>query len=498
MVQSFHVDVTGTDGGAIGTFPVHASPLRIGRSPDAEITIATGGGGTVSWEHAVIESDGQGNVRVRDVGSTNGTYLNGTRLESPQSFKVGDMVRLGQQGPSLALRPNSAAPAGSPVANLHQPGSDQAPDASPYGYYKQPGHAPMPGVGAVPLQPKQNSPAPNVPAAPQPQRQPQAAHPPVPQAQPQHQPSPQPQHAPKQHAHAPAAPQPKPSGGTTRLMMIKMQRQSNMRWLIASAVALVVVVGIGIGGWVLSRPKESLESDGSVRALIKRVEKSVVTVKVTDANGNTGNGSGFVYSDTGIVVTNFHVIDEVVSATVIFLDQSEAEVEGFLAVDPGSDVAILKIKPLSDMPIPLPIATDIPEKGTRALALGSPKGFQGSVTNGMVGSYRDGDDVAEQLMTPVVIEEGQVVVVDVYTDVKEYDRDATWIETDARILPGNSGGPLVNLKGEVIGINTFFYASMSDGNDIHGTINFASSFENIQETLKHMSTEPRPLTQAWD
>ena len=142
-----------------------------------------------------------------------------------------------------------------------------------------------------------------------------------------------------------------------------------------------------------------------------------------------GQGSGFIVSEDGVILTNAHVVDNATSVTVRLTDRREftARVVG---IDKPSDVAVLKID-ADDLPT-VPIGNpDSARVGDWVLAIGSPFGFENSVTAGIVS--------AKSRSLP---DEGYV----------------PFIQTDVAINPGNSGGPLINMAGEVIGINSQIYS----------------------------------------
>ena len=146
----------------------------------------------------------------------------------------------------------------------------------------------------------------------------------------------------------------------------------------------------------------------------------------------TGLGSGFIISDEGYVVTNNHVISGADQITVIFnngIDEVPAELVG---TDPKTDIAVLKIDPSTvDIQSVNWGDSDLSRVGDIVLAIGNPLGLGGTVTSGIISSInRD-------------IGGGP------YVD---------FIQTDAPINRGNSGGPLFNLDGEVIGVNTAIYS----------------------------------------
>jgi serine protease Do len=143
-----------------------------------------------------------------------------------------------------------------------------------------------------------------------------------------------------------------------------------------------------------------------------------------------GQGSGFIVSKNGYILTNHHVVGEADRIKVTLADDRELEAE-LIGADPKSDVAVIKIKG-DDFPI-LPIGdSDKLAVGEWVVAIGNPFGLTHTMTVGVVsakGRSRMG-----------------------ITDYEDF------IQTDAAINPGNSGGPLINLDGEVVGINTAIFS----------------------------------------
>ncbi|MCH8045275.1 MAG: trypsin-like peptidase domain-containing protein [Planctomycetes bacterium] len=210
--------------------------------------------------------------------------------------------------------------------------------------------------------------------------------------------------------------------------------------------------------------------------LIEKVEPSVVLIRVTGAEGRS-LGSGFVVDKRGYIATNYHVIDGAVRAEVVFRDKSRFEVKGFLAATKEKDLAILKIECPADKLIPIALAGKLPRKGEQVLALGAPKGFDFTTSDGIVSAIRTGRDIRDSFLANFGV--------DVYAG-KRYSLDMTWVQTSAPISPGNSGGPLVNMKGEVVGVNTWKYR---DGQNL----NFAGSALEVTALLKTVKGTPRPL-----
>jgi serine protease Do len=145
----------------------------------------------------------------------------------------------------------------------------------------------------------------------------------------------------------------------------------------------------------------------------------------------TGQGSGFLISSDGYIMTNNHVVGDADKVTVQLLDGREFDAET-IGTDPSTDVALIKIDANEKLPF-LPLGdSDALEVGDWVLAFGNPFGLSHTLTAGIVSAKgRSGIGL---------------------TDYENF------IQTDAAINPGNSGGPLVNLDGEVIGMNTAIFS----------------------------------------
>ncbi|MBE9099906.1 HhoA/HhoB/HtrA family serine endopeptidase [Vacuolonema iberomarrocanum] len=148
-----------------------------------------------------------------------------------------------------------------------------------------------------------------------------------------------------------------------------------------------------------------------------------------------GQGSGFIISADGSVLTNAHVVDRADRVTVTLKDGKQFEGE-VLGVDEVTDMALVKIQPETDLPIaPLGDSEQV-QVGDWAIAVGNPLGLDNTVTLGIVSTLNRSSSA-----------------------VGIPDKRLDFIQTDAAINPGNSGGPLLNEQGEVIGINTAIRAN---------------------------------------
>ncbi|PTT20038.1 peptidase, partial [Acidovorax sp. HMWF029] len=142
-----------------------------------------------------------------------------------------------------------------------------------------------------------------------------------------------------------------------------------------------------------------------------------------------GQGSGFIVSPDGLVLTNAHVVKGASEVVVKLTDRREFRAK-VLGADPKTDVAVLKIDAKNLPTVRLGSTRDL-QVGDWVLAIGSPFGFENSVTAGVVSAK--GRSLPDDSLVP-------------------------FIQTDVAVNPGNSGGPLFNARGEVVGINSQIYS----------------------------------------
>lgn len=169
--------------------------------------------------------------------------------------------------------------------------------------------------------------------------------------------------------------------------------------------------------WAEPAPEKSVEE------IAKTVRASLLTISHPSRDqNNTREGCGFVVSDTGLIATNLHVIGDSRAITVTTSEGRALTVEQVYASDRRLDLALLKVKETDLVPLPLGDSSDLPD-GMSVVAIGHPQGLRQSVVNGVISAVRDFDGVKMiQLAIP--------------------------------IEPGNSGGPLLDRRGRVIGIPT--------------------------------------------
>jgi putative serine protease PepD len=236
-------------------------------------------------------------------------------------------------------------------------------------------------------------------------------------------------------------------------------------WIAAIVAGVSLLAGsvggaLGIGFATANRPPAS-PLDGSSRtvaalaqrppdsfaAIAARVLPSVVTVKVPVAGG-TALGSGFIVSSEGYVVTNDHVVSGGNGVSVILSDGSTVSAK-LVGSDPESDLAVIKINRAGLVPVELGDSSTV-QVGDPVLAVGSPLALPGTVTSGIISAV-------DRLLA---------------AGDAHQTRYYAAIQTDAAINHGNSGGPLLDGSGQVIGINSVI-KSMATTDDDAGSIGLA-------------------------
>lgn len=176
-----------------------------------------------------------------------------------------------------------------------------------------------------------------------------------------------------------------------------------------------------------------------------------------------GLGSGFIISGDGLIVTNNHVIDGATSVTVKFADGSEHEAT-VVGADPLTDIALLDIEG-TGLPTVAFGSSDAMRVGDEVIAMGNPFGLGGTVTTGIV-SAKDRN-----------------------INAGPFDE---FIQTDAAINRGNSGGPLFNDQGEVIGVNTAIFSP----NGANAGIGFAVPSDLVSEIVADLQDDGQ-IDRGW-
>ncbi len=216
----------------------------------------------------------------------------------------------------------------------------------------------------------------------------------------------------------------------------------------------------------------SVTEDSAIIDTVKKTEPGVVTVINTLQSGQSGRGtrpfgpnstpteaegSGVIIDEQGHIVTNAHVVDGARQLDVIFSDGTKASAQ-LVGADTVSDIAVLKIT--GNVPAFVPLGdSNALQLGETVIAIGSPLGsYRGSVTVGVVsGLNRSVQGTGQESL----------------------------IQTDAAINHGNSGGPLLNLAGQVIGINTLVVQNTNSG-DLAQGLGFAIPSNTVSAIAKQL------------
>lgn len=254
----------------------------------------------------------------------------------------------------------------------------------------------------------------------------------------------------------------------------KPQKRRGVSWPAALALMLTGSVVSGVGAGVLvnginsndqstatvnealrSAPEDHKDAkpdapkpapaEGSTEEVAAKVRPAVVSIQVATARGGS-EGSGFIISSDGYVLTNHHVIaaaaeNEQARIRVTLNDGSKHEAE-YVASDPNTDVGVLKIHGAQDLPTLKFGDSDQLRVGQEVVAVGSPLGLNATVTSGIVSALNRPVRAAQ--------DGGELSLIDA-------------VQTDAAVNPGNSGGPLVDMSGNIVGMNSMIASLSAQG-----------------------------------
>ncbi len=185
-----------------------------------------------------------------------------------------------------------------------------------------------------------------------------------------------------------------------------------------------------------------------------------------------GVGSGFIYSKDGYIITNHHVVEDATKITVYLNDDTQVEAT-LIGSDELSDLAVIKIDATELDLIPMEIGdSDRLVVGDEVIAIGCPAGiqFRGTVTDGIISAINRNVELSDSSTSG--------------------KKTMTLLQTNATINKGNSGGPLINSKGQVIGINTLKLTSEYEGIGFAIPINGAVPI--ISQLIEYGKVTERP------
>jgi len=253
--------------------------------------------------------------------------------------------------------------------------------------------------------------------------------------------------------------------------------------VILAAVLLGAAVGAltyaGLGGKTTTvvhdivttgQPTAVTTTPSSVGAVYRRVRNGVVEITATTTSGSSNfgfggsmqtqeaQGSGFVYDTSGHIVTSEHVIDGATSMSIRFPNGSRYKAT-FVGADTSTDLAVLQVDAPQSVLEPIPLGdSTVLQVGDEVVAIGSPFGLEETVTSGIVSALH------REITAP-----NQATITDA-------------IQTDAPINSGNSGGPLLNMLAEVVGVNAQIESSSGGNNGV----GFAVPSETIRQVVPQL------------
>lgn len=281
-----------------------------------------------------------------------------------------------------------------------------------------------------------------------------------------------------------------------------------LRWALRGAFGILVVVLIaqlvrsGLDQQLARHAKPAsgptapaapvTEHSQSVKPDHTAWEQAVVAIQSRERMGQQSHGSGFMVGDTGLVATNLHVAAGCTEAVGRFADGTTYEVEGYAAVDPAHDLALLKLKDAPPSLSGFQLSDDAyPPRGLAVWAIGHPQGIEFSLSPGEVSRVLATSDLpaASQKFLRALMNGAAPVA------------ETRWIQHSATIAPGSSGGPLVDAEGRVLGINTwvdqearFHYALPVT--HLRSLLSQAES-GNTEPLAAHATAEARMNQQLW-
>ncbi|MFB7592019.1 S1C family serine protease [Streptomyces sp. NPDC056169] len=246
----------------------------------------------------------------------------------------------------------------------------------------------------------------------------------------------------------------------------------------------------------------SASSVGTVAGVAQAVSPSIVEISATSNSGKS-TGSGVIITSDGEIITNNHVISGASEVTVQLSDGKSYKAD-VVGTDPDKDLALIKLQGASGLKAAALGDSSKVKVGEEVVAIGSPEGLTGTVTSGIVSALdrdvtvaKDDDGAGAGAGSGQDQQQGQ----------QQYDPRQGWpfefggqqfngdtgsskttykaIQTDASLNPGNSGGALINMNGEIIGINSAMYSPSSSSGSTAGSVGlgFAIPIDTVKADL---------------
>ncbi|WP_171164995.1 S1C family serine protease [Streptomyces sp. I05A-00742] len=285
-------------------------------------------------------------------------------------------------------------------------------------------------------------------------------------------------------------------------------RRRGARTLIATCALVAALVGGGSAALVSGltgsgdagsspTPVQNASSrSAGVTAVAQAVSPSIVEIKAATSGGRS-TGSGVIVGANGEVITNNHVVAGADTVQVTLHDGSTKNAK-VVGTDPGKDLALIKIEGASGLkPAKLGDSSKL-QVGDQVVAIGSPEGLTGTVTSGIVSALNRPVTVPKEQGDRQQRDSGEPQWPFEFGG-NQYNGDTgssktTYkaIQTDASLNPGNSGGALINMNGEIVGINSAMFAPGSGGGsaDTAGSVGlgFAIPVNDVKADLAGLRT----------
>lgn len=238
----------------------------------------------------------------------------------------------------------------------------------------------------------------------------------------------------------------------------------------------------------------SQSSKGTVAGVAQAVSPSIVEINADSTSGQS-TGSGVIITGDGEIITNNHVVSGA-SSIKVRLSDGKTYTADIVGTDPDRDLALIKLEGAKDLKAATLGDSSKVKVGDEVVAIGSPEGLTGTVTSGIVSALdRDvtvakdqdqgrGQDQQDPRQGWPFEFGGQEFNGDTGSSKTTYKA----IQTDASLNPGNSGGALINMNGEIIGINSAMYSPSSATGSTAGSVGlgFAIPVDTVKEVLDEL------------
>ncbi|MBF9072298.1 S1C family serine protease [Streptacidiphilus fuscans] len=292
------------------------------------------------------------------------------------------------------------------------------------------------------------------------------------------------------------------------------RKRSRRPLALVAAVAVLSALAGGVAGGLISNTTsdhasystnavvtgDKSSSAGDTAAIAKAVSPAVVQIEV-DSSSSQDIGTGQILTSSGQILTNFHVISDAVNGNggtiKVTLNDGKTAAGSIVATDAKLDVAVIKISGYTNLPTVSLGSSGQVAVGDQVTAIGNPDGLTGTVTSGIVSALNR--PVTVDVSPSTVQSNGGFGLPFWQGDSGRNSQPSSGqqasynaIQTDASLNPGNSGGPLLNAQGQVIGINASMYSS--SGSDSSGGqagsvgLGFAIPIDAVKQVLPQLQS----------